>query len=238
MSCADDQLCSCLFVCRMRYCKLTERGCEDLASALQSQHSSLRELDLSYSDLGDSGVKLLSAALRDPNCKLTTLKMWRCELTKRCCEDLASALQSQHSSLTEMDLSLNSLGDSGVKLLSAALRDPKCKLTTLKCQKGQTMEWQESENRPIRSAKAGVSPGSAVQEMPYRNLCPQAMDRSARMSWCRLTEKCCEDLASALQSQHSSLRQLDLNHNNLGDSGVKLLSAALRDPNCKLTTLK
>ncbi|XP_069036228.1 protein NLRC3-like [Lepisosteus oculatus] len=116
---------------RMWRCELTERCCEDLASALQSQHSSLRELDLSDNKLGDSGVKLLFAALRDPNCKLTTLGMWRCELTERCCEDLASVLQSQHSSLRELNLSKNNLGDSGVKLLFAALRDPNCKLTTL-----------------------------------------------------------------------------------------------------------
>ncbi|XP_069036204.1 NLR family CARD domain-containing protein 3-like isoform X2 [Lepisosteus oculatus] len=117
---------------RMRECGLTERCCEDLASALQSQYSSLRELNLSKNNLGDSGVKLLSAALRDPNCKLTTLWMWRCELTERCCEDLASVLQSQHSSLRELVLNGNNLGVSGVKLLSAALRDPNCKLTTLK----------------------------------------------------------------------------------------------------------
>ncbi|XP_069036235.1 ribonuclease inhibitor [Lepisosteus oculatus] len=124
---------SCLLLCSgMVNCGLTERCCEDLASVLQSQHSSLRELDLSENNLGDSGVKLLSEALRNPNCKLTTLKMKVCELTERCCEDLASALQSQHSSLRELDLNKNNLGDSGVKLLSAALKDPNCKLTTLK----------------------------------------------------------------------------------------------------------
>uniref|UniRef100_W5LVB6 NACHT domain-containing protein n=1 Tax=Lepisosteus oculatus TaxID=7918 RepID=W5LVB6_LEPOC len=113
---------------RIGGCELTLRCCEDLASVLQSQHSSLRELDLSHNNLGDSGVKLLSAALRDPNCKLTTLRMRECELTKRCCEDLASVLQSQHSSLRELDLSHNHLKDSEVKRLSAARNDPNCKL--------------------------------------------------------------------------------------------------------------
>ncbi|MBN3321350.1 RINI inhibitor, partial [Atractosteus spatula] len=189
-------------------CKLTERCCEDLASVLQSQHSGLTVLVLSGNNLGDSGVKLLSAALRNPNCKLTTLKMWECGLTERCCEDLASALQSQHSSLRELDLSNNNLGDSGVKLLFAAVREPNCKLTRL-------WMWMSCED---------------VQLCSYIFVC--------RMSWCKLTERCCEDLASALQSQYSSLTELDLSRNNLGHSGVKLLSAALRDPNCKLTTLK
>ncbi|MBN3312508.1 NAL12 protein, partial [Atractosteus spatula] len=59
--------------CRLPRCGVTDGCCEDLASVLQSQHSSLEELDLSFNDVGDSGVKLLSAALRDPNCKLKTL---------------------------------------------------------------------------------------------------------------------------------------------------------------------
>ncbi|XP_069036283.1 NACHT, LRR and PYD domains-containing protein 12-like [Lepisosteus oculatus] len=228
-------------------CKLTESCCEDLASALQSQHSSLRELELGYNNLGDSGVKLLSAALREPNCKLTTLKMCNCELTERCCEDLASVLQSQHSSLTELDLGLNNLGDSGVKLLSAALRDPNCKLTTLKMERcGLTERCCEDLASALQSQQSsltvldlsenklgdsGVKLLSAALRDPNCKLTKLWMER------CGLTERCCEDLASALQSQQSSLTVLDLSENKLGDSGVKLLSAALRDPNCKLTKL-
>uniref|UniRef100_A0A4W5RL98 SPRY-associated domain-containing protein n=1 Tax=Hucho hucho TaxID=62062 RepID=A0A4W5RL98_9TELE len=51
----------------------TEEGCASLVSALRSNPSSLRELDLSYNHPGDSGVRLLSAGLEDPHCRLEKL---------------------------------------------------------------------------------------------------------------------------------------------------------------------
>ncbi|XP_025760494.1 protein NLRC3 [Oreochromis niloticus] len=71
--------CKCLFnvylsFFRLSHCKLSERGYEALFSALSSQSSSLRQLDLSNSDLQDSGVKFLSAGLRSPHCKMETLR--------------------------------------------------------------------------------------------------------------------------------------------------------------------
>uniref|UniRef100_A0A3Q3N0H2 Uncharacterized protein n=1 Tax=Mastacembelus armatus TaxID=205130 RepID=A0A3Q3N0H2_9TELE len=59
---------------RLRDCQLSERSCEDLASALSSQSSSLKNLDLSNNDLQDSGVKLLFSGLRSPHCRLETLR--------------------------------------------------------------------------------------------------------------------------------------------------------------------
>uniref|UniRef100_A0A8C8FJ25 Uncharacterized protein n=1 Tax=Oncorhynchus tshawytscha TaxID=74940 RepID=A0A8C8FJ25_ONCTS len=55
-------------------CLVTEEGCASLASALRSNPSHLRELDLSNNDLKDSGVKLLSDGLGNPHCKLETLR--------------------------------------------------------------------------------------------------------------------------------------------------------------------
>uniref|UniRef100_A0A4W5R7P3 B30.2/SPRY domain-containing protein n=1 Tax=Hucho hucho TaxID=62062 RepID=A0A4W5R7P3_9TELE len=112
-------------------CGVTEEGCASLASALKSNPSQLRELDLSNNDLKDSGVKLLSAGLENPHCKLETLRLSRCQVTEEGCASLVSALKSNPSYLRELDLSYNHPGDSGVRLLSVGLEDPHyaCDLT-------------------------------------------------------------------------------------------------------------
>ncbi|XP_036418599.1 tripartite motif-containing protein 16-like [Colossoma macropomum] len=54
---------------------VTDEGCSSLASALKSNPSHLRELDLSYNHPGESGVKLLSDLLEDPHCALEKLQV-------------------------------------------------------------------------------------------------------------------------------------------------------------------
>ncbi|XP_043093250.1 NACHT, LRR and PYD domains-containing protein 3-like [Puntigrus tetrazona] len=63
-----------LKIMRLSGCMVTEEGCGYVSSALTSNPSHLRELDLSYNHPGDSGVKLLSEKLEDPNCSLNKLK--------------------------------------------------------------------------------------------------------------------------------------------------------------------
>ncbi|XP_056440509.1 protein NLRC3-like isoform X3 [Gadus chalcogrammus] len=74
-------------------CLVTQEGCASLASALSSNPSHLRELDLSYNHPGDSGAALLSAGLEDPPWRLDTLSVehsgvWRLKpaLKKYACE--------------------------------------------------------------------------------------------------------------------------------------------------------
>ncbi|XP_058644181.1 NLR family CARD domain-containing protein 3-like [Onychostoma macrolepis] len=64
-----------LEILRLSGCMVTEEGCGYLSSALCSNPSHLRELDLSYNHPGPSGVHLLKHRLEDPNCSLQILNL-------------------------------------------------------------------------------------------------------------------------------------------------------------------
>ncbi|KAM9356786.1 NLR family CARD domain-containing protein 3-like [Symphorus nematophorus] len=113
-----------------------------------------------------------------------------CNVSERGCEALATVLSSESSSLRQLDLRNNDLQDSGVKLLCVGLKNPNCRLETL------------------------------------------------RLSGCLITEEGFVCLASALSSNPSHLRELDLSFNHPGDSGVKRLSDGLSNPQWKLNILR
>ncbi|MGL5101237.1 MAG: hypothetical protein ACRC6N_01540 [Plesiomonas sp.] len=59
---------------RLSHCSFTDEDCVGLSSAVRSNPSHLRDLDLSENKLGDSGVKLISSILENPQCYLGSLR--------------------------------------------------------------------------------------------------------------------------------------------------------------------
>ncbi|XP_037399482.1 NACHT, LRR and PYD domains-containing protein 12-like isoform X2 [Pygocentrus nattereri] len=62
--------------------------------------------------------------------------------------------------------------------------------------------------------------------------------RRALLASCNLGIKACESLESVLTLETSSLKELDISHNDLQDSGVEVLSAGLKRSHCQLEILR
>ncbi|XDV33505.1 hypothetical protein PO909_003900 [Leuciscus waleckii] len=236
-----------LEILKLRDCGVTDEGCSALTSALRSNPSHLRELSLTLNIVGDSGVKQLSDLLQDPHCKLEILKLRCCGVTDEGCAALTSALRSNPPHLRELDLTENKVGDSGVKQLSDLLQDPHCKLEILGLMDcGVTDEGCSALTSALRSNPSHLRDLSLslnkVGDSGVEQLSDLLQDPHCKLEilwlWdCGVTDEGCAALTSALRSNPSHLRKLSLTWNKVGDSGVKQLSDLLQDPHCKLEIL-
>ncbi|KAM9481023.1 LOW QUALITY PROTEIN: NACHT, LRR and PYD domains-containing protein 3-like [Clarias gariepinus] len=227
-------------------CNLTERSCSALHTVLSSESSKLTEVDLSRNPLEDSGVKLLCAGLKSPNCKLETLRLSNSGITERGCTDLISALTSNPSHLTELDLSENTLGNAGVKQISTLLKSSSCKLQKLVLSKSGITERGCTDlisaltSNPSHLTELDLSENTlgnaGVKQISTLLKSSSCKLQKLVLSDCSITEEGYTAMAEALKSSH--LIELDLRGNDPGDSGVKLLTDLLQDPDCTLNTLR
>ncbi|XP_053534232.1 uncharacterized protein LOC108264148 isoform X10 [Ictalurus punctatus] len=233
-----------LEILTLSMCGLLEESCSALAEVLK--YSQLRELDLSNNSLQDSGVTRLSAGLKSPQCKLEILRLKTCLISAGSCSALAEVLSSEYSQLRELDLSNNSLQDSGVTQLSAGLKTPQSRLTIIRlCNCSVEAEGCAAlatalEENPshlleldLSENKAGDSGMKQISNLLQNSLC---VLQKLNVTDNNITEEGYAALAEALKSSH--LIELDLRGNDPGASGVKLLTDVLQDPHCTLETLR
>ncbi|XP_074552428.1 protein NLRC3-like [Halichoeres trimaculatus] len=107
---------------RLSGCLVTEEGCAALASALSSNPSHLKELDLNYNHPGQIGLKLLYVALEDPRIELTNLSVTHGGIRR-----LASGLKKYACELTVDPNTLNwklSLSEDGRQVTEVSHKLP------------------------------------------------------------------------------------------------------------------
>ncbi|XP_072525712.1 NACHT, LRR and PYD domains-containing protein 3-like [Salminus brasiliensis] len=231
---------------RFSSCGLGEQCCEIVASALQLQNCPLQELDLSNNSQMDAGAKLFSEGLMSPQCRLEKMSLASCHFSSESCHYIALAINSASLPLRELDLSYNDWQDSGVKLLSDGLKYANCTLEILR------LGWCNLSEESCRTLTSVLSSGSSLRELDLSDndlqnvgvkflssglANPDCELEVLRLSGCLITEEGCASLASALSSNPKYLRELDLSYNHPNDSGVKVLTDRLEDPQCKLEKL-
>uniref|UniRef100_A0A672LZR2 B30.2/SPRY domain-containing protein n=1 Tax=Sinocyclocheilus grahami TaxID=75366 RepID=A0A672LZR2_SINGR len=168
------------------------------------------------------------------------------------CSTIAYMLQMSEEPLDELDLKKYNTSDEGRRRLIPAVINcrklyknsllpfsfPGCNLTAQDCEVVSSA--LQSSNSVLRELDLSNNDlqDSGVKLLSDGLKSPNCQLEILRLSGCMVTEEGCGYLSSALISNPSHLRELDLSYNHPGHSGVQLLKHKLEDPNYKLQILK
>ncbi|XP_055369645.1 uncharacterized protein LOC114867397 [Betta splendens] len=209
--------------------KITPAHLSALSYMLLNSNEDLDVFDLRKYLRSDEALRRLLPVLKVSKTALLS----DCFLTQRCSSCLSLVLRSKTCHLEELDLSRNRLGDYAVLSLCDGLKDPNCKLQRL---------WLMCCNLSPRSCEALASVLSlqfcslTQLDLSYNRIRDSGMEllsiglktrspQTLRLICCLITEEGLASLALALRPNRSSLRELDLSYNRLGD--LALASAKL-----------
>nr|XP_055074559.1 NACHT, LRR and PYD domains-containing protein 12-like [Misgurnus anguillicaudatus] len=225
-------------------CSIGEEGYVALCSAVRSNPSHLTELDLSGNDPGESGVKLIYDLIQDPKCALKTVRLLKSSSAVEVFKYLSETLGINPLLQRELNLSKHKLNNTRVKQICDLLKDKHCRLNTLRLgQCGLKDEVFFAVRLNPSHLKQLDLGGNKLGDVEVESLCFLLGSKHVKLETlglcgCSITEKHCVHLISALYSNPSHLRELNLSENKLKDSGIKHLCHLLKHSDCKLEKLK
>ncbi|XP_048012740.1 NACHT, LRR and PYD domains-containing protein 3-like isoform X1 [Megalobrama amblycephala] len=164
------------------------------------------------------------------------------QLSPSHCSTIAYMLQISEEVLNEFDLKKYNTTDEGRKRLIPAVLNcrkallAECDLTGQFCkslfsslQSSNSLRELDMSHNDLRKLNVKLLSDGLKSSHCQLNI--------LRFSCCNLTGQFCKSLSSSLQSLNT-LRELDLSHNYLHESGVKLLSDGLKNSQCQLNILR
>ncbi|XP_029995969.1 NACHT, LRR and PYD domains-containing protein 3-like [Sphaeramia orbicularis] len=214
-----------------------------LVFVLLTSQSNLGVFDLKKYSISEEGLfRLMPVVEASHQCLLTG-----CKLSDRVWATLATAFSSPFSNLRVLDLSDTNML-CGIRYLSAGLKNPQCRLETLRlsgcsvtninCEDlSSALSSESSSLRELDLSNNDMTHGG-MKDLSKGLRSPHCRLETLRLISCFLTWGYCDAVAFFLSSQYSSLKKLDLSLNNLGDSGVRVFCTGLKSPHCKLETLR
>ncbi|XP_036421170.1 protein NLRC3-like [Colossoma macropomum] len=177
-----------------------------------------------------------------------TARLNNCNITVKGCAALATALPIMKAT-KELDLSHNNVQDAGVKVLCTGIQGDTMEEKLLNCsgiteesglnplcKREQVLVW-DSMTKLLYRFMDSLNQKHAIKEFPGLQG-TECNIEILRFNNCGVTSVGCGFLALVLNSNSSNLKEIDLSQNDIEDSGVKVLSDALKKASCKLSTLK
>ncbi|XP_061129741.1 NLR family CARD domain-containing protein 3-like isoform X3 [Syngnathus typhle] len=216
---------------QMNCCGITTLSCKNIGEALKSESSNLVELNLSNNQITDAGFELICTGMYAWS-RLEILNVSRCGITTSGCCYISKVLgcvsqlyshgerqtEWQAAELRELNLTMNSFGDAGVKEITAGLMNPYSHFKSL-----NLSHCNLTDNCCSQLASVLSSMDSPIRELD--------------LSDNNIQDKGTKKLCTGLKSTQCMLEKLALANCNIHSRGVSYLTAALMSNPRYLTEL-
>jgi Ran GTPase-activating protein (RanGAP) involved in mRNA processing and transport len=221
-------------------------GCVELAKMLRNFDSQLKVLHLECSNIGDKSIEVLTSALLE-NRRLKKLSLSQNnEITSRSWRTLSAILNNPISALEALHLAETSLDDDGLAWVGRAMSsNTTLKVLDLYCNERVTFDgWRPFFNMlqdNLSCALEEINLGENNMDDDVAISVASALASVNAFKFLRLNDTETiwspgwQAISNLFQSHNSSLVELDLNMNNIDDTGaVAMANALTNSPTLKI----